>query len=141
MSLTTPPPATRPTRREFATALALTALGACVGRPVGRPSAEARVAPALATPAPPPTGPAPETATKPPDPATEALVAAIAARYGADVVPAAERGAFRDAVGRTVELSRRLRQPPVANAVDPFSSLYPAPAPSRAPAARRRRGP
>lgn len=139
-----PPDRTAParpttTRREFAATLAITALGACVGR---TPGAGTTTSPAPATPAPPPTGPAPEpaaapAATTPPDAATEALVAAIAARYGTDVVPAAARGAFREAVGRTVELSRRLQRPPVANAVDPFSSLYPAPAPARA----RRRAP
>ena len=128
MSLTPPaptPPGPTPattTRREFAAVLALTALGACVPAAAPAPSP----LPAPATPATP--APAPARA---PDPVAAALVGVVTARYGADVVPAGERAAFEDAVARTLELSRRLRGTPVANGVDPFSSLCPTPAAGR----------
>jgi hypothetical protein len=144
MSLTTPPtPGPRPTattRREFAATLALTALGACVNARGAGPAAAAPPTPA-------PTGPAPAAGSvQTPDPVTDALVAVVAARYGADVVPPADRTAFRDAVGRTVELSRRLRGAPVANGVDPFASFCPPSAGARetpvaAPATPARRTP
>lgn len=129
MSLTppAPPPSPAPddagaatTRREFAAAIALTALGACVPRAV--------TAPAAVVPAPPaPVSPASATgaAGRAPDPVAQALVAVVTARYGADVAPAEQRASFADAVARTVELSRRLRGTPVANGVDPFASFCP----------------
>ena len=139
MSLTPPsPPSTPPdraesplatttTRREFAAALALTALGACAPRAAGTLPAPAPV------PAPVPAGgvtaaSSPAAPGRTTDPVSAALVAVVTARYGADVVPERQRASFDDAVARTVELSRRLRQTPVANGVDPFASLCPAPA-------------
>ena len=134
-----PPPGHQPdqpttTRREFTAALALTALGACVPRSTGTRLAAPAAAPSTPTAAA-AGAPAPG-ATRPPDPVAEALMAVVVARHGADIVSAAERAPFRDAVARTLELSRRLRQTPVANGVDPFASLCAAvPAAATLPAA------
>jgi len=126
--------ARHPSRREFA-ARAVSALAAASA--LGASGLAACAAPrggaAAAAPSPGGVAPSPDpaakdsagraaAATRPADPVTEALFAAVEARYGARLEPE-ERAHVRDAVGRTVRLGDALRKRSVPNGVDPFSSF------------------
>jgi hypothetical protein len=114
----------QPTRREFAAALAASALAACTRTAHTTPTP-------VATPAPPTTSATPAAAsadsTRTPDPAApqaDALLAVVVARYGA-FIPEANRAEVRNGIRGTIRLADRLRATPITNAVDPFSSLVP----------------
>ena len=110
----------RPTRREFA-ARAVTALAALSTLGASGLGACAHPGP-ITPPSPTPAEPLGAARTVAGGDLTDALCAAVDARYGARL-EADERARVRDAIRRTVRLSDALRQHHVPNGVDPFSSF------------------
>lgn len=113
----------RPTRREFA-ARAVTALAALSTLGASGLGACAHPGTGVASPPSPPAPAEPlgDVRVATGGDLTDALCAAVDARYGARL-EAGERARVRDAIRRTVRLSDALRQHRVPNGVDPFSSF------------------
>ena len=112
-----------PTRREFA-ARAVTALAALSTLGASGLGACAHPGTGVASPpSPTPAEPLGAARAVAGGDLTDALCAAVDARYGARL-EADERAHVRDAIGRTVRLSDTLRQHRVPNGVDPFSSFH-----------------
>ncbi|HET7459358.1 MAG TPA: hypothetical protein VFJ74_17030 [Gemmatimonadaceae bacterium] len=115
-------PPRHPSRREFAAALLAGGAASVIGGAALGACAPAATATVATPPSPSPSAPGVAALAHRADPTTEALFAAVDARYGGRL-EADEKAHVRDAIGRTVRLSAALRGHSVANGVDPFSSF------------------